>query len=160
MPVSNDLTGSFFIDQGEAENLSVGAPVLCSKGLIGVVSEVSNHSAKVTTLLSAELSVGAVCLQSGDSGIVEGSLRYAADQRTKMIYINTENTVKEGDLIVTSGTTGLFPRGLQIGTVEKVGIEETGLTAYAVIRPAVDLDALESVTVLLDFNGKGVASHE
>lgn len=159
MPVSNDPAGSFFINQGEAEHLSIGAPVICSKGLIGVVSELSTHSAKVTTLLSAELSVGAVDLQSGDSGIVEGNLRYASEQRTKMIYINTENTVKEGDLIVTSGTTGLFPRGLQIGTVEKVGIEETGLTAYTVIRPAVDLSALESVTVLLDFKGKGVANH-
>jgi len=159
MPVSNDPTGTFYIDQGSADGITVGAPVICSHGLIGVISELSEHSAKVTTLLSAELSVGAVDLQSGDSGIIEGSLKYSADGRTKMIYISTENTVKENDLIITSGTTGLFPRGLQIGTIEQVGIEETGLTAYAVIRPAVDLEALESVTVLLDFKGKGVANH-
>lgn len=160
LPVSNDATGSFFIDQGEEDGLALGMPVICSKGLVGVLTELSAHSAAVTTVLSPELSVGAVSLQSGDSGIIEGSLKYAAEYQTKMIYLNTENTVQEHDLIVTSGTTGLFPRGLQIGTVESVAIEETGLTSYAVIRPAVDLSALESVSVLLGFNGKGVAKHD
>lgn len=159
MPVTNDPSGGFFIDQGEEDGITLGAPVIRSHGLVGVISELSPHSAKVTTILSPELSVGSVVLQSGDSGIIEGSLKYAAEKKTKMIYLKTENTVKAGDLAITSGSTGLFPHGWQIGTIEEVGIEETGLTSYAIIRPSVDLTTLESVSVLLDFNGKGVANH-
>lgn len=160
LPVTNDITGGFFLNQGEADGLSLGAPVICSQGLVGVITEIAPHSAKAATILSSELSIGAVVLQSGDSGIIEGNLRNAAQGCTKMIYLSTENTVKEGDLVITSGTTGLFPRSLQIGTVKKIAIEETGLTSYADIIPAVDFDTLESVTVLLDFEGKGVAQHE
>ena len=155
MPVANDLARSFLIDQGEDEGITLDAPVICSEGLIGVVTEVSAHYATVTTMLSPELSIGAVILQTGDSGIVEGDLRYAVNDRAKMMYIDEHSTAKEGDLIITAGTTGLFPYGLQVGSITETGLEESGLARYAILAPSVDFSALESVTVLLDFEGKG-----
>ena len=62
---------------------------------------------------------------------------------------------EEGDLIITAGTTGLFPYGLPVGNVTETGIEDTGLAKYAMLAPSVDFSSLEAVTVLLDFNGKG-----
>lgn len=155
MPITNDITRSFVIDQGEEDGLTLHAPVICSLGLIGVVTELSQHFATVTTILSPELSVGAVVLQTGDSGIVEGDLRYAADDCAKMMYLDEYSTAGEGDLIMTAGTTGLFPYGLPIGNITEIGIEDTGLAKYAIYTPSVDFSALESVTVLLDFDGKG-----
>lgn len=160
MPVTNDLTGSFRLDKGEADGIPLNAPVLCPEGLVGVVTELSKYSATVTTILSPELSVGAVCLQSSDSGIVEGTLKYAAAGATKMIYLNEDHGVKKGDLVCTAGTTGIFPYGIPIGTVLETGMEETGLTAYAVIAPGAALEDLESVTVLLDFEGKDETEDE
>ena len=155
MPLTNDFTGTFLIDQGEADGIEVGDPVICSLGLIGAVTEVSPHTSSVTTLLSPELSVGAVVLETGDTGIVEGDLRNTADGNTRMIYLDERSTVKAGNLVITAGTTGLFPYGLQIGCITESGIEDSGLAKYAVIAPAVDLSQLSSVTVLLDFDGKG-----
>ncbi len=160
MPLTNDLSGGFRIDQGEADGILLNAPVICSEGLIGVVTQLSEHSAEVTTILSPELSVGAVVLETGDSGIVEGTLKCAADRKTKLIYLDEDSTVRSGDLVITAGTTGLFPYGLAIGNVTEVGMEATGLTAYAVLAPTVDFETLESVSVLLDFEGKGVSFHE
>lgn len=155
MPVANDLARSFIIDQGEDDGITLNSPVICGDGLIGVVTEVSSGYATVTTLLSPELSIGAVVVRTGDGGIVEGDLRLAADNRTKMMYLDENSTAKEGDLIVTAGTTGLFPYGLTVGNITETGIEDSGLARYAMLAPSVDFTALETVTVLLDFKGKG-----
>lgn len=155
MPVANDMARSFIIDQGENDGITLNSPVICGDGLIGVVTEVSPGYATVTTLLSPELSIGAVVLRTGDSGIVEGDLRLAVDDRTKMMYLDENSTAKEGDLVLTAGTTGLFPYGLPIGNITETGIEDSGLARYAMLAPSVDISALETVTVLLDFKGKG-----
>lgn len=155
MPLTNDMTGSFQIDMGEEDGITLNAPVICSAGLVGVVTELSPHYATVTTILSPELSVGAVVLETGDSGIIEGDLKYAADGRTKMIYLDEDSTVKPHDLVITAGTTGLFPYGWPIGNVTETGIESTSLAQYAVVEPTVELSELDTVTVLLDFKGKG-----
>lgn len=157
MPVTNDMTGSFQIDRGEADGILLNAPVIDSHGLVGVVTEISEHSATVTTILSPELSVGVTVLETGEDGIVEGNLKYAADGRTKLIYLDKESRVREGNLVITAGTTGLFPYGLPVGNIAETGIEESGLTAYASVIPAADPAELDSVSVLLDFNGRGVA---
>lgn len=155
LPLTNDLSDGFLINIGEEDGLFLNAPVICSEGLVGVITEVSPHYATVTTILSEEISVGALVLETGDSGIIEGNLRYAADDCTKMIYLDENNAIQQGDLVMTAGTTGLFPYGLPIGNVTETRMEETGLTAYAVVKPTVDFSALDSVTVLLDFEGKG-----
>lgn len=160
LPVTNDLTGTFLIDQGEEDGIPLNAPVICSQGMIGVVTELSGHYATVTTILSPELSLGAQVLEADESGIIEGTLRYAAEDKTKMIYLAEDTKVKEHDLVVTASTTGLLPYGLPIGYVTEVGIEENGLASYAAVAPAVDLHALETVTVLLDFGGKGETTDE
>ncbi len=160
MPLTNDLSGGFLIDYGTADGITEHCPVICSQGLIGVVTQVSEHFSTVTTILSPDLSVGAVVLETGDSGIVEGTLKCAAEDKTKMIYLDEDSTVHSGDLVITAGTTGLFPYGLAIGNVVETGMEDTGLTAYATLKPAVDFENLENVTVLLDFEGKGVSFHE
>ncbi|MBR3267676.1 MAG: rod shape-determining protein MreC [Oscillospiraceae bacterium] len=160
MPTANDLTSEFQLNMGEADGLTLNAPVVCSAGtgsvnLIGVVTKLSPHYATVTTILSPELSVGAVVLETGDTGIAEGDLKYAADGNTKMIYLDENSSVEAHNLVITAGTTGLFPYGLTIGNVTETGMESTSLAKYAVIRPVIDFSELKTVSVLLDFAGKG-----
>ncbi|MCQ2416439.1 MAG: rod shape-determining protein MreC [Oscillospiraceae bacterium] len=160
MPVVNDATYSFQIDQGTEEGILLNAPVICADGLIGVVTEVGPHYSSVTTILSPELSVGAVILQTGDGGIVEGNLRNAAERCTRMMYLDKKSGVSLGNLVMTAGTTGLFPYGIPIGNITELGLEESGLSLYAVVSTSVDFSALESVTVLLDFDGKDASLNE
>ena len=155
MPLTNDLAHGFLIDRGEDDGITLNSPVVCADGLIGVITEISPHYSTVTTILSPELSVGAVVLRTGDSGIVEGDLRAASDNLAKMMYLDEKSTAAGGDLIITAGTTGLFPYGLPVGNITETGIEDTGLAKYAILVPSVDYEKLEAVTVLLDFEGKG-----
>ena len=153
--VTNDPYGAVVIDRGREDGISVNDPVMTGEGLVGVITEVADSYATVRTVLSPDLSIGAVCNRTKDTGIVEGNLHYAADGKTKMIYMDKAMTMQQGDLVITAGSSGLFPRGCVIGNVVETGMEESGLSAYAVIQPAVNLERITSVVVLLDFNGKG-----
>lgn len=150
--VMNDPYGTFVIDKGTKDGISLYDPVVTAEGLVGTIIEVAGTYSTVRTILSTELSIGGLCVESRDTGIVEGNLSYAEKGQCKMIYIDKENKIKKGDLIITSGNSGQFPQGYVIGNVTSVGIEESGLTSYAVIEPAVNPKEINNVMVIIDFN--------
>jgi len=71
-----------------------------------------------------------------------------------------ENKLEAGDLMVTTGTSGYFPKGYSIGTVKSVGIDSSGLSACAEIEPCIDISRLSSVVVITDFSGKNTGEEE
>ncbi|MCM1227622.1 MAG: rod shape-determining protein MreC [Clostridium sp.] len=147
----NDPYGSFVIDKGTKHGISLYDPVVAAEGLVGVITEVADTYSTVRTIFSPEMSVGGLCVESRDTGIVEGSLTYAEKNQCKMMYINMENKIKAGDLIITSGTSGQFPQGCKIGNVVETGVEDSGLTSYAIIEPMVNPKNVTNVMVIIDF---------
>ena len=153
--IANDPFKGFTIDRGYADGIEPYAPVVTPEGIVGIIIEVSQHSSTVRTLLSPDLSIAAICSSTNtDFGIVEGSVLAAENFRTKLIHLNKDHGIKKGDLMITSGNSGLFPKDYAIGTVTEVGIEANGLSAYAEIEPAADISRLRSVFVIMDFEGK------
>lgn len=153
--VTNDPFKSFTIDQGSADGIEPYCPVVTKEGLVGITIEVSEHVSTVRTLLSPDLSIAAVCSSSStDCGIIEGTILNAEEGKTKLIHVDTENKLKVGDLMITTGTSGLFPKGYSIGTVESLSLDDSGLSACAVIEPCIDITRLSSVAVIIDFDGK------
>ena len=148
---ANDPYGSFTIDRGAKDGIELYDPVVTSEGLVGVIVQVANSYSSVRTILSPDLSIGGLCVESRDTGIIEGSLKYAADGKCKMIYLEKSHEIKKGDLIITSGNSGQFPQGYVIGNVTEIGIEDSGLTAFAIIEPAVNPDIISNVMVITDF---------
>ncbi len=153
--IANDPFKGFTIDRGYADGIEPYSPVVTPEGIVGIIIDVSQHSSTVRTLLSPDLSIAAICSSTNtDFGIVEGSVLAAENSRTKLIHLNKDHGVKEGDLMITSGNSGLFPKDYAIGTVTDVGIEANGLSAYAEIEPSADISRLRSVFVIMDFEGK------
>ncbi|MBQ9140020.1 MAG: rod shape-determining protein MreC [Ruminococcus sp.] len=153
--VANDPFKGFTIDRGYADGIEPYSPVITPEGIVGIVIEVSQHSSTVRTLLSPDLSIAAICSSTNtDFGIVEGSVLSAENSRTKLTHLDKNHGLKKGDLMITSGSSGLFPKDYAIGTVTDVGVEANGLSAYAEIEPAADISRLRSVFVIMDFDGK------
>lgn len=153
--VANDPFKGFMIDKGFADGIEPYSPVITAEGVVGIIIEVSQYSSTVRTILSPDLSVAAVCSStSADFGIVEGTVITAENGTTKLIHLSKEHQIKEGDLIITSGSSGLFPKDYALGTVKEIGIEANGLSAYAEIEPCADISRLSSVFVITDFDGK------
>ena len=154
----DDWFGSFTIDVGTYHGVSLRCPVITSDGLVGIVSEVGRGYSKVQTILDASVSIGGVDIHTLDTGIITGTIPLAQEGSCKLGFLPRESGVTPGDTIVTSGTGGLLPRGLIVGEIQSVEMETSGLSLYAVITPAADIQGARQVLVITDFGGKDDAT--
>ncbi len=150
----NDLYRSFVINKGSLDSVARFDPVINDSGLIGYVTEVALSYSKVTTVLSADIRVGAKDNRTGDIGVIEGGLELAKDGLTKMVNLPRSSSITVGDYIVTSGG-GIFPAGLIVGTIESIEPQQTDISVYAAVKPAVQLDSISDVMIITSFTGQG-----
>lgn len=148
---TNDPYGSFTVDKGSSDGIKPGDPVVTETGIVGVCFEVSPSTSKVRTLYSPKTAVGVYTVRTKSEGIAEGGYDLAVNGRIRMSYISKDSDIKEGDVIVTSGSAN-YPAGQLIGTVESVQMEQNGLSKFAVIIPAEDPNTITSVFVITDYS--------
>ena len=137
---SADRASSFIIDRGSLHGIAVNDPVITSNGLVGIVTQVGPISARVKTILL---------------GVVSGNYTDAESGKTRMEILSEETTIEEGNMIVTAGSSGIYPQGIPIGTVTKIETETTGITKYAEIEPMEDVTSVTTVQVVTSFLGQG-----
>ncbi len=152
----NDDFYGFTIDKGSRDDVKINDPVITDNGLIGWISEVNVTTSKVTTLLSPEAKVGAMDKKSGDSGIATGSVQLSEDGLIMLSVISADNTIKQNDIIITTGVGGVYPPDIIIGRVTKLDYNTYDTTPYAVIKPYEDIKSVSDVVVITSFEGQGV----
>ena len=137
------------IDRGTADGVQENMPVVTEKGLVGHVVEAGPNYAKVQLILDPRSSVGTL-VQRAESrvvGIVEGDPTNPTMPR--MVNVPKNADIQEGDVIVTSGFGGMYPKGLVVGLVSSLENDEAGLLKIALLEPAVDFQKLEDVAVIV-----------
>lgn len=144
----------FVINEGSSAGISLYDPVITEAGVVGYITELGVSTAKVTTILSQNLTMGALDNRTSDSGLVSGTLRYAEKNQCKFYNLARSCSVAIGDYVVTSGE-GIFPDGLIIGEIESVGSDEIDNSIYAVISPFVNFSEIKNVMVITHFDGQG-----
>ncbi|RIK30995.1 MAG: rod shape-determining protein MreC [Chloroflexi bacterium] len=152
------LVNYIVIDQGRADNVAVGMPVITPVGLVGRVSEVGAHWARVQLINDASSSVNAVVQSSRATGIIQGQGR--GSELVLMRFLPLGEAVQEGDVILTSGISGAFPKRIVIGQVVQVNQRDTALFTEALVRPSVDLQRLEYVLVMKRFTPTDITAEE
>ncbi len=120
--------------------------------LVGVVAEVGENWCTVRTLIDANIEMGGQLVRTGGAAILEGDLALMGEGKLKLSYLPENSQLMSGDLVITSGRGGVYPSGLVAGHVEEVRTDASGMTEYAVIVPETDLDNLQQVLVIKDFN--------
>jgi rod shape-determining protein MreC len=139
---------TIIISVGQNRGLKPGMPVITGgSALVGRVTQVSPRTAKVQLLGDASSAVNAMIQSSRATGLVRGQ----PDSSLTMEFIPLEDKVKTGDIVLTSGLGGDLPRALVIGQVADVMRRDIDLFQSAALRPAVDLNRLEVVLVILNF---------
>lgn len=154
----NENFYGFTLDEGSVSGILENDPVITENGLIGWVYHVEANSCKVRTILSPETKVGAIDVSTDDSGVVEGSMPLADQNLVKLRYIQAENTIKPGDILVTSGLSGIFPKNLQIGEILEIKNEDYDASYYALVKPFEDVRIVRDVFIVTDFQGKAQIS--
>lgn len=146
---------AFTIGAGTADGVSEGNPVITENGLIGQVSRVEQYSAFVTTILSPKLKISAYDSRSADRGVVSGSAQLSLKNRTALTMLTEDNKVKEGDIITTLGTGGVYPKELVVGKVKSLEYSGFDASPRAVIEPYEDISKVQSAMVVTDFSSRG-----
>lgn len=149
-----DPYGGFVINRGTVNGISANDPVITESGLVGYISEAGLTTSKVTTVLSAELTAGALDNRTSDSGLISGTLEFAAKGETRFYNLSRSCNIAVGDYVVTSGE-GIFPAGLLVGTIQSIGSDEYNTSIYAGVKPFADIEGLKGVMVITDFEGQG-----
>ncbi|MBR5485016.1 MAG: rod shape-determining protein MreC [Oscillospiraceae bacterium] len=151
----NNRFCSFMIDKGSLSGIEYLDPVITADGLVGRVVEVGYTYSKVATILDVEMDVGCYDVRTRDTGVLEGDAALAADGMCKMSPLPRETVAAKGDLILTTGIGGLFPKDIMIGKIQHVSVESHGKSTYAVVKPAAQIATLTDVMVITDFLGQG-----
>lgn len=150
----DDPYGGFTLNKGSASDISLYDPVITDAGVVGYVTEVGLTSCKVTTILSHNITLGAIDNRTRDSGIVTGSLSLSQNGLCRFANLSRSCSVAVGDYVITSGE-GIFPEGLLIGSVKNIGIDEYNTSVFAEIKPFVEFSEIRSVMVITSFEGQG-----
>jgi rod shape-determining protein MreC len=143
----NPLLSSLTIDRGAKDGVVAEMPVVTARGLVGRITRVGDSWARVLLLIDPSSSVNALVQRSRATGVVQGQ----EDGSLLMRYIAQGDDVQPGDIILTSGLGGNFPKGLVIGQVTTVEQRDIAMFKEAWVRPTVDFSRLEIVTVITGF---------
>jgi rod shape-determining protein MreC len=139
----NGFTRGLTINRGRRDGVERLAPVIVTNGVVGRVASVRGASSVVQLLTDPASSIGGAVQRTRAQGLVEG----VAGGRLRLKLAASEEGVKVGDDVVTSGIGELFPKGLPLGRVLRV-YPPTGVFRTAELEPAVDLATVEEVLML------------
>lgn len=131
------------IDKGTSDGLKADMAVISPAGVVGRVILPSGRASKVQLLIDRNAAAGALIERTRVQGVVEGF----GDGSLRMEYVPATSDVTPGDLVVTSGIDGIYPKGFVIGTIEQVDRGGGGYHQITV-RPAVDFTRLEEVLIV------------
>jgi len=132
------------IDKGSKHGLREGLPVVVAEGVVGRTLQVSAYQARVLLITDASSAVAVLVQPSRSRGVCRGE-----GSGLTLDYALRREDINENDMVVTSGTGGVFPKGLSVGRVVEVRQEEYGLFQGVKVEPTVDFSRLEEVLVLL-----------
>ncbi|MDI9590503.1 MAG: rod shape-determining protein MreC [Acidobacteriota bacterium] len=144
------------IDKGTSSGFSVGMPVTDANGAIGQIVQCGATSSTVRLISDENSSVSAMVQSTRAQGILKGSV----DGTLHLTLVRTDQTVEEGDMVVTSGLGGVFPKGLPLGKV--LSVERTSGSLYYEIEvePLSSAESFEEVLVITSLTEDQKATSE
>lgn len=145
----SNYLNSITIDLGTEHGIEPGMPVVTERGLVGRILKVGPRTA--TVLLITDPSSGVQAIIQRESSREVGVVNGHAGELPVMDYIPQDGDVTAGDLVITSGLGGNFPKNLVIGQVVDVRQKDYEMFQRATLRPTVNFDRLEFVLVITNF---------
>ncbi len=142
----SNYSNTVVINVGEKDGIKENMTVIADEGLVGHVISVTDHTAKVQTIIDTATAVTSTISTTKDTIIVQGTLENSGE--LKATYIPTDATVLQGDNVETSGLGGIYPKGIHIGTIKEVYNTKNPTDRYATVETAVDFSKLATVLVI------------
>ena len=136
------------IDLGSRHGIRVGMPVVNEQGLVGRISEVTATTSKVLLITDPSSTVNAILQASRLTGVISGT----PGSHPVIGFLPQGTEIGVGEVVLTSGMGGAFPKGIHIGQVVEVRQRDVNVFQEAVVRPTVNFGQLEEVMVVTNFD--------
>lgn len=134
---------ALFVNKGAHAGLSTDLAVISPEGAVGKIIAVFPFSAQIMLITDPSSGVGAMLEKTR----VEGVLKGGSENLPKLDYVRADEQVTVGEKVLTSGLDQIYPKGLPVGTV--VQVSDAGIYKKILVKPAVALDRLETVLIVL-----------
>ena len=139
----------FEINRGSSDGVRDGMPVVTTGGLIGKIEDTGQRTARVRLISDSKVQVGVLVVGPDEPGIMAGK----GDGEQPEVgngTIPVHAEVSLGDAVVTlGGERSAYPRGLPVGTVAEINVDERSLEQVLRVQPSASLSRFEFVTVVL-----------
>lgn len=147
---------SLTVNRGRRDDIRRLAAVISPEGLVGRVVDVRPGVSVVQVLTDPASTVGAHAVRVRTPGIVEGEPR-----GTMRFKFNARDggSLQVGDVVVTSGQGGVFPRGIPIGRVQTIEDRGSALFSYATLTAVVDFARIDEVLLITGDRMQDVTAH-
>ena len=149
---STDWANTLTINRGANTGIETDMCAITANGeVVGLVVEVGSNYAVIKTILDPSLQISATISASGYNGTVRGNYVTGNEALLRMDYLPSSSVIRNNDQVVTSGST-TYPRDLILGHVVDAGFADTGIAKYALLQSAADINTLEMVFILTEYN--------
>ena len=145
--VINNLHDSPFpllrVGRGESSGVQVGFPVLTTEGVVGRIIRVGHMFSDVQLLTDADFYMDVLLQRTRVRGVLRGT-----SQGNCLLQLHRRVEIRIGDVVISSGIVGSFPKGLPIGRVMRISYETDNVSQVVTVEPWVDASRLEEVVIL------------
>ena len=136
---------SILINRGEGDGVRFGMPVVTAEGAVGQIVRAVGGSADVMLLTDPSSHIGGVTQRTRVRVTVSGA---GGGRPLNLELAGRDDDVKDGDIVVTAGSDGIFPRGVRVGVVRTPERPSVSMFLKATLEPSVELDRVEEVIVI------------
>ena len=150
---STNWESVFTINKGSSSQVEVGDCVVDEYGnLVGVINEVQLNWSTLATVVDASTELGGRIVRTDDTAVLEGDFSLMRQGLLRLSYLPEDTELISGDQITTSGVGTRYPSGLVVGSIQSVLTDDSGLSRYAEVVPAADLENVKYVYVIKSFD--------
>lgn len=141
---------NFRIDGGSLDGIEIDDPVVAADNvLFGRVYSVDLTTSVIVPFIDERSGISAwTAKEGGGHVVVKGDIEYKSQGLCLLDTISEDVNLKEKDIIETSGMGGIYPRGILVGTVEEIFIQDSLTEKYALLKPFIDFNSIEEVFIL------------
>lgn len=146
----DNWTQTFTINVGKNDGIEINQPVVHEEGLVGYISNVTDTTAVVTTILDSSASVSVNISTINEPAVVNGDLELKSKNRLKLTYIPLDTEIAVSDMLYTSGIGLMYPSSIPVGKIVEIVNNKNDVNRYALVEPCVNISKISEVAVIIN----------
>lgn len=146
----DNFTKTFKIDIGSNDGIKLNQAVVYKEGLVGYISNITETSSTVTTILDPSSAVSVNISTINEPAMLQGDLSLKSKNQLRLDFIELDAEVSIGDMLYTSGLGSMYPSSIPVAKITEVVSKKNDINRYGIAEPCVDIKTISEVAVIIN----------